>query len=123
MNKYPREDFFDGQELAAARAIEADQIAALPKLVEGLDLNKPARKNMTLLWFAILKQKFGAIEELVRLGARPEEHGIQGLGTAVSYALQNKDIRFLKAMLDGGLPVDQRKQYGATLLEPVNLTV
>jgi hypothetical protein len=42
---------------------------------------------------------------------------VQGLGTAASFALQNKDLRYLTAMLDGGMPINLRKEYGASLLQ------
>jgi hypothetical protein len=117
MNRYPAEEFFEGRELVAARAIEARQNDSLPALLEGLDLNAQGRKSMTLLWFAILKQNFDAITILVRQGAKPEEQGIQGLGTAVAYALHNEDTRFLAAMLDGGLSPDHQTQHGTSLIQ------
>lgn len=117
MNRYPPEEFFDGRELVAARAVEAHENERLPQLIAGLDLNAPARKNMTLLWFAILKKNFDAITLLVNQGAKPEEHGISGLGTAVSYALQNEDTRFLEAMLDGGLSVDHTVEDNTPLIQ------
>jgi ankyrin repeat protein len=89
----------------------------LPALTEGLDLAEPGREEMTLLWFAIINRNFDAIRLLVELGAKPEEHVAQGLGTAVAYALHHKDTRFLQAMLDGGLSVDHKTALGTPLIQ------
>src|SRR5690606_18984078 len=89
----------------------------LSSLTNGLDLNKPGKKQMTLLWFAMQEKNFEAIRFLVQHGANPDEQGVDGLGTALPFALQNKDLRYLTAMLDGGLPINLRKEYGASLLQ------
>ncbi len=117
MSKYAPENFFEGRELAAARAIKAGDNAGLPNLLQGLDLNKPAKKEMTLLWFAIQEKNFEAITIIVKSGARPEEHGVDGLGTAVSFALQNKDLRYLTAMLDGGLSINHTIENNTPLIQ------
>jgi ankyrin repeat protein len=117
MNKYAPENFFEGQELEAARAIKDGRNNELSSLITGLDLNKPGKKQMTLLWFAIQEKNFDAIRLIVQHGAKPDEQGVNGLGTALSFALQHKDLRYLTAMLDGGLPLNMQKEYGASLLQ------
>lgn len=114
--KYSPEKFFSGQALEVAQAIEADAVERLPDLARGVDLNEPGRKGMTLLWFAIQEKNFDAIRALVELGARPDEQIVQGIGSAVDYAMYSEDLRFLTAMLDGGLPVDLRRNQSKTLL-------
>ena len=117
MNKYAPENFFEGKELAAARAIKARENSKLPELLQGLDLNKPGKKEMTLLWFAIQEKNFEAIQIIVKSGAEPDKQGVQGLGTAVSFALQNKDLRYLTAMLDGGLSVNHVVENNTSLIQ------
>ncbi len=117
MSKYAPENFFEGRELEAARAIKNNQNSKLPELLRGLDLNKPAKKEMTLLWFAIQEKNFEAIKIIVKMGARPEEHGVDGPGTAVAFSLHNQDLRYLTAMLDGGLSVDHKTQHGTPLIQ------
>lgn len=117
MNKYAPENFFEGRELEAARAIKSGSNAQLPNLLQGLDLNNPGKKEMTLLWFAIQERNFEAIKILVREGTTPEEHIVQGLGTAVAFSLHNEDLRFLTAMLDGGLSVNHKTPKGTPLIQ------
>jgi ankyrin repeat protein len=117
MNKYAPEIFFEGQELEAARTIKDGRNNELSSLITGLDLNKPGKKQMTLLWFAIQEKNFDAIRLIVQHGAKPDEQGVDGLGTALSFALQHKDVRYLTAMLDGGLPLNMQKEYGASMLQ------
>lgn len=106
MNRFNASDFFEGQRLDAARAIANGNIEQLRAATLGLDIDKPGKKEMTLLWFAIMEKNFEAIRYLVKTGSRPDGQVAEGLGMPIDYALRNKDLRFLKAMLDGGLPVN-----------------
>jgi ankyrin repeat protein len=116
MGKYSPEEFFTGRALEAARTIESGDIDGLRLQAKELDVNAPGRKGMTLLWFAIQEQNFEAIKALVELGSTPDEQIVEGVGSAVDYAMYNKNVRFLEAMLDGGLPVDLRRNGSKTLL-------
>jgi hypothetical protein len=109
-------EFFEGQRLDAARAIATGNFEQLRAAVRSLDIDKPGKKEMTLLWFAIMEKNFDAIRILVQLGSKADEQIAQGLGIPVNYALLNKDLRFLKAMLDGGMPVNLATSAGRTLL-------
>jgi uncharacterized protein len=109
-------EFFEGQRLEAARAIANGNMEQLRAATRGLDVDKYGRKEMTLLWFAISEKNFDAIRFLVQLGSNPGANGAQGLGFPVDYALKNKDTRFFKAMLDGGMPVDLSTKWKTTLL-------
>lgn len=117
MDKYAPEKFFEGLNLEAAKAIKAGDNTKLPGLLKGLDLNAVSKKEMTLLWFAIQEKNFEAIKILVKGGANPEDHVVQGLGTAVAFSLHNKDLRFLTAMLDGGLSVNHKTMHGTPLIQ------
>jgi ankyrin repeat protein len=103
MNHLRATEFFEGQQLEGARAIASGNLEQLRAAVHRLDIDKPGKKDMTLLWFAIMEKNFDAIRELVRLGSKPGEQVAQGLGVPVDYALMNKDLRYLRAMLDGGM--------------------
>ena len=100
---YRAEEFFTGRKLKLAKAIEAGDMGVFRQLAKGDDLAAPGDRQMTLLWFAIQQQKFDAIKTLIQLGVDPDTQLAQGIGSALDYALYQKDLRFLKAMLDGGL--------------------
>jgi ankyrin repeat protein len=106
MNHLSAAEFFDGRHLEAAQAIKSGNMEHLRLAARGLDIDKPGKKEMTLLWFAIMNKNFEATRVLVRLGSNPDEQVAEGLGVPVEYALRNKDLRFLTAMLDGGLSVN-----------------
>ena len=114
---YPPTDFFAGRELEFARAIEREDQTEMRALAHGVDLNAKARQDMTLLIYAVINDKFASVSELVRLGAKPDDHIIQGVGSVVDHAMYSKDVRYLIALLDGGLSVDHQQKYGTTLLQ------
>jgi uncharacterized protein len=109
-------EFFDGKRLDAARAITHGNMEQLRAAARGLEIDNPGKKEMTLLWFAIMEKNFDAIRLLVRLGSKPDQQVAEGLGIPVDYALRNKDLRFLKAMLDGGMSVNLTGESHLTVL-------
>ena len=116
MNHLSAAEFFDGRHLEAAQAIKSGNIEHLRLAARGLDIDKPGKKEMTLLWFAIMNKNFEAIRVLVRLGSNPGGQVAQGLGIPVDYALRNTDLRFLGAMLDGGMSVNLAGESDETVL-------
>jgi hypothetical protein len=116
MGRLSAGEFFEGQQLEAAHAIVNGNMEQLRVATRALDINKPGKKEMTLLWFAIMEKKLEAIRVLVQLGSKPGEQVAQGLGIPVDYALQNKDLRFLRALLDGGMSKNLVGLSGRTLL-------
>ena len=114
---YRAEEFFTGRKLKLAKAIEAGDMRALRELASGEDLAAPADKNMTLLWFAIQQRNFDAIKTLVQLGVDPDTQIAQGIGSALRYAFLQKDLRFLKAMLDGGLSPNHQSPENHLMLQ------
>jgi len=114
---YPPTQFFSGRELELARAIEREDIAEIRTLAPGVDLDAKSREDMTLLIYAMMNEKFASITELVRLGAKPDEHIIQGVGSVLDHAFLNKDLRHLTALLDGGLSVDHRSPKRKLMLQ------
>ncbi|MFN7725442.1 MAG: ankyrin repeat domain-containing protein [Rubrivivax sp.] len=97
------EQFFSGRYLELASALQAKDFAKARQLAQGLDLEAPGRKNMTLLWFAVADKNFPAVSLLVSLGSRPDEQVVQGLGTPLNAAFESLELTLLTALLDGGL--------------------
>ncbi|NDL69729.1 ankyrin repeat domain-containing protein [Vreelandella alkaliphila] len=101
---YTASEFFTSPQLEMAQAIERNDMAALRQGAEqGIDLHARGDKQITLMWFALLQENTDAIRVLVELGVHPNESPVEGGGTPLGQAIQKKDIRYLKAMLDGGL--------------------
>lgn len=109
--------YFDGQYLTAAAAIDHGDMPSLVAAIPGLKVDNPGREHMTLLWYAIQKKNYEAIQTLVKKGSQPEQQGVEGLGTPLYVALMNQDTRLLEAMLDGGLSPDFQDEDGRTLLQ------
>ena len=115
--KYPASTFFRGHYLEMAKAIEANDIPRLERLAQGQDLTLKGEKDMSLIWFAILHEKFDAISALIRLGVNPDTQIAEGLGSALDAAfMKHDDIRYLKAMLDGGLDPNYKRPDNYTLM-------
>ena len=99
------EDLFSGSQLVLAKAIESGDMATFNAQARPEDLVKAGAKGMTLLWFAMRPSvsNFEAIRSIIAKGVNPDSQVAQGIGSALDYALLNRDIRFLTVMLDGGL--------------------
>ncbi|RQU36071.1 ankyrin repeat domain-containing protein [Burkholderia cenocepacia] len=109
--------YFEGSYLSAAKAISDGDVAQLKSALSGIDVNRPGRQEMTLLWFAISTKNFPAISELIAHGSKPDAQIVEGLGSAMYFAITNEDTRYLKAMLDGGLSPDTVDSDGTSLLQ------
>ena len=119
MKTYTAEEFFDGGKLRLARAIESNELDDFKTNAIGVDLSAPGRRDMTLLWFAMLppKPNFKAVRLLVELGVNPDEQTAKGIGSGLLYAFRTEDLRYLTAMLDGGFSVDYLQPDGDTMLQ------
>lgn len=116
MFKSGPEKFFEDQQLYAARAIADGDMKRLRAVARPSEVDRPGKKGMTLMWYAIQEKRFDAIEVLVSLGSKPDEQVVQGLGSPLLHALEVDDLRFMTAMLDGGLPVNYVRKGGESLL-------
>jgi uncharacterized protein len=106
MDKYAAHNYFSGRYLEAARAIDRSDLAAMKQHLAGKDVNFIGKKQMDLLWYAVMKKDLTAVTELVRLGASPSANKVDGLGTVLGYASTSyPDTTLLAALLDGGMPV------------------
>ena len=120
MKSYPADEFFDGRQLELARAIDRNDMNALRANAAGVDLSAAGRKEMTLLWYAMVGSgtpHLDAIKTLVSLGVDPDTQIAQGLGSALDYAFLSKETHILKAMLDGGLSPNHRSPKQKLMLQ------
>ncbi|QIE25973.1 Ankyrin repeats (3 copies) (plasmid) [Caballeronia sp. SBC1] len=109
--------YFSGPYLTAAEAIDRGDTAELKATARNLDIDAPGRDHMTLLWYAIVKNQYGAVTALIQLGSNPKAQGAEGLGTPFYVALTRKDPRLLAAMLDGGLSPNPEGSEDTTPLQ------
>ncbi|AGB81012.1 ankyrin repeat-containing protein [Serratia sp. FGI94] len=113
MKKIEPEDYFTGQQLVLAKAIQAGDLGRIKQLAPETDLNTPGEQKLTPLFFAINEamyndnpaNRLAIITALVSAGADPLPQGRDK--PALWMAKASKDI-WLKAMLDGGLSPDAR---------------
>ena len=123
---YSAEEFFSGRSLEIARAIDAGNMDLVRKLAPGVDLAATGQKGMTLMWFAILRRNYPAVETLVALGVDPDKQVAKGIGSALYLTMiPSKDpndqtgIRLFRAMLDGGLSPNYKTKDDDILLQRV----
>lgn len=116
--QHTADEFFTGPHLELARAIERNDMAALRRGAEGVDLTARGDKQMTLMWFALLQQNSDAVRTLVELGVNPSEGAVDIMParTPLGAALMSDDTQYLEAMLDGGLSPNEASSQGAPLL-------
>jgi len=114
---YRAKTFFNGHHLLMAEAIERNDMARLKQLAQGQELSRKGEKEMTLMWFAIMRENFEAIRTLIELGVNPDEERTESLGSALQFTfMAHKDTRYLKAMLDGGLSPNHQSPGNSPLL-------
>lgn len=118
---YEPEDFFKDRQLEIAKAIyegdEADLLKKLP-LISKEELNKPAKAEMTLLFWAMTvslgdnatSERLHIISDLVRAGADPLQPQPDGPGSPAELAMKSDKGVWIKAMLEGGLSPNAREK-------------
>jgi len=112
------QDYFSGQQLALAKAIERGEVNEVKKLAPETDLNKPGQKEMTLLFWAIMNATYDnktppqlkIITDLVKAGADPLQPRPQGKSSPAEFVLQGDSADWINAMLDGGLSPDAKSK-------------
>ena len=110
------QDYFSGQQLVLAKAIEQGEVDEVKKLAPETDLNKPGQQDMTLLFWVIsnaINDKKTApqlkiITELVRAGADPLQPRPQGKSSPAEFVLKGDNGDWIRAMLEGGLSPDAK---------------
>ncbi|WP_312282998.1 ankyrin repeat domain-containing protein [Pseudescherichia sp.] len=110
------QDYFSGQQLVLAKAIEHGEVDEVKKLAPETELNKPGQQDMTLLFWALsnaINDKKTApqleiITDLVTAGADPLQPRPAGGSSPAEFVLKGDSGDWIKAMLDGGLSPDAR---------------
>lgn len=105
------EDYFSGQQLVLAQAIESGKIDEVKKHLTGTDLNKPGQRDMTLLFWALMntlydkktQPRLQIVTELIKAGADPLQPRPNGKSSPAEFVLMADSGEWIKAMLDGGL--------------------
>ena len=118
------QDYFSGQQLELAKAIEQGEVDQVKKLAPETDLNKPGQQDMTLLFWALsnaINDKKTApqleiITDLVKAGADPLQPRPAGGSSPAEFVLKGDSGDWIKAMLDGGLSPDAKDK---TFHEPI----
>ncbi|ELY2768212.1 ankyrin repeat domain-containing protein [Cronobacter malonaticus] len=118
------QDYFSGQQLTLAKAIEAGDVSEVEKLAPETDLNKPGQQEMTLLFWALgnalndkkTPDQLKIITVLVKAGADPLQPRPQGQSSPAEFVLNADSGDWIKAMLDGGLSPDAKDK---TSHEPI----
>jgi uncharacterized protein len=104
------EDYFIGSQLILAKTIKEQNVEAVKKLAKETDLNTPAKKDITILFFAFNKaldntsqKSLEIITELVKAGADAVNYEVPNLGSVWGVSLTRPEPEFAKALLDGGI--------------------
>ena len=101
------QDYFSGQQLELAKAIEEGDVDAVKTLAPESDLNKPGKQDMTLLFWAIgnaindkkTSPHLKVITLLVQAGADPLQPRPQGKSSPAEFALKGDSADWIDAML------------------------
>lgn len=109
-NQNPQ-DYFGGQQLVMAHAIESGKFEEVNKLAPKTELNKPGQHDMTLLFWAVgcsindrnSVSKLKIITDLVKSGADPLQPRSKGKSSPAEFVLRADSGAWIKALLDGGL--------------------
>lgn len=119
------DNYFSGQQLTLARAIENGNIDDVLKLAPETDLNKPGKEDMTLLFWAVMNsindkkttEHLKIITVLVKAGADPLQPRPNGGSSPAQFVLKADSNVWIKAMLDGGLsPNAKDKTFGEPII-------
>ncbi|GAW67522.1 ankyrin [Geoanaerobacter pelophilus] len=114
------ENYFNNLQLSAYRFAHAGDMEQLVEVTRvGVDLNRPAKEDMTLLGFAVLIADHDAIVSLMRAGANPNQV-IPNAGSpailAITHHYDPPRTKALAALFDGGYDPNQLLSYGTPYL-------
>jgi len=124
------QDYFSGQQLVMAKAIERGEVDEVKKFAPETDLNKPGQQDMTLLFWALSNainakktaSQLEIITELVKAGADPLQPRPAGGSSPAEFVLQGDSGDWISALLDGGLSPDAKDKvhHDPIILETLN---
>lgn len=118
------QDYFSGQQLSLAEAIQRGDIDEVKKLASQTELNKPGKQDMTLLFWALgnsinenkTPKHLKIITLLVKSGADPLQPRPQGKNSPAEFVLNADNADWINALLDGGLSPNAKDK---TFHEPI----
>ncbi|MFW2573393.1 ankyrin repeat domain-containing protein [Serratia nevei] len=113
------QDYFDGQQLDIAKAIYDGDRPQLDKQLSSVNkeiLNRPAKEEMTLLFWAInnaiydktTPERLKIITDLVKAGADPLQPQPNTPGSPAEFVMKADKGIWIQAMLEGGLSPNAR---------------
>jgi len=116
---YKPQDFFEGEQLEIARLIYEGNEPLLKQKIATVskdELNRPAKHDMTLLFWSILNstddnitpERLQIITDLVKSGADPLQPRPAGGSSPAEFAMKGNRGVWIKALLDGGLSPNAR---------------
>jgi len=95
-------DFFTGNYLLFANAIDQENTIKMRELASHIDLNKRVgEREMTVFVYAVAAKRIDAMKELVRLGADPTLV-VSGVGAPLSLAASADDPILIETLLKAG---------------------
>jgi len=121
MATYRAEQYFEGADLAAVKALETGDGTGLQKaLVAGADINRPGKQAVVPFLYFMVTDNVGAMARLVKLGVRLDYELPRALGPHfpenIGWVVGNPDTRMLEAMLQAGMDANLKGKWGTPLL-------
>lgn len=113
MKKIHPEEYFSGSQLQLAQAIEDGNVDEVEKLSTQTDLNKPGKKGLTLLYYALSEaskkdvNRLNVMSALVKHGADPVQY-VADMGSVATNTAGYSDPVFVKALIEGGMDKNVR---------------
>ncbi|HAT4981906.1 TPA: ankyrin repeat domain-containing protein [Serratia marcescens] len=115
------QDYFEGKQLDIAAIIYEGDRQKLDKVLPTVSketLNRPAKAEMTLLFWAInnaifdknTPERLKIITDLVKAGADPLQPRPEGRGSPAEYVMKADKGVWIQAMLEGGLSPNARDE-------------
>ncbi len=113
MKNKPAENYFSGGQLQLAQAIHEGDLAEVKSISGRVNLNKPGKEDMTLLFYSLLEASSGKqvqyeiLSELVSAGADPVQP-VPDMTSVAVFAAKSDSPSYLKALVDGGMSVNAK---------------
>lgn len=108
MKSYPPENFFHGTQLTLAQNIFDGDLNAVVENAKKIDLNKPGKEDMTMLFYAFQAAsdrkeiRFKIMSQLVRFGADPLQR-VPDMGSVAGAAAHADSHLYMQSLIDGGM--------------------
>jgi ankyrin repeat protein len=109
-------NYFDAPAtISLCHAIEQGDLSAIGSLLSATPHLKAraSTEGVTMLCWAIQSRRYDAFMLLLEEGASPTNR-IDVIDTVIHYAAEIEDIKYLRAMLENGAPVDIKGGHGET---------